>query len=74
VKIQVKSTINYQHKCDAFVIAVRSTSKPSRQLADLDKATDGAISRLQNNEQFDGKRGQVVVIAAPKGLSSKNLV
>jgi len=74
VKIQVKSTINYQHKCDALVIAVRSTSKPSRQLADLDKATDGAISRLQNNEQFDGKRGQVVVIAAPKGLSSKNLV
>lgn len=74
MKIQFKSVINHQQKTDCLVVALKSATKIAKQVSDLDKSTDGAISRLIANEQFTAKRGQIVTITAPRGIAAKSLI
>ncbi len=74
MKIQAKSSVNHLQKCDSLIVAIRSNTKMSRQLSDLNKLTDGAISRVEAGEQFQAKLGQVLTLSAPKGLACGSLV
>ncbi len=74
MKIQAKATKNYQLKTDCLVVALKPLKKISSQCAELNKATGGAIARLQESDQFEAKRGELVNIMVPQGVSAKQII
>ena len=74
MKIQAKASINYQQKTDCLVIALKPLKKISSQCAELNTLTGGVIAQLQNTEQFNAGRAELINIVMPQGVSAKQIV
>ena len=74
MKIQAKTTKNYQQKTDCLVVALKPLKKISSQCAELNSLIDGAIARLQDSGQFEAKRGEVANLMVPQGVGAKQIV
>ena len=74
MKIQVKSSFNPTLKTDCLVVALKPAKKLSTQQSELNKATGGLLTRLQEAGEFDAANAQVSVTPAPAGLNAKKLV
>jgi len=74
MKIQAKATKNYQLKTDCLIVALKPLKKISSQCTALNKATGGAIARLQDSDQFEAKRGELVNIMVPQGVSAMQII
>ncbi len=60
--------------CDALVIGIHKNLQLSGQLADIDRATDGMIQRLIDQEEVTGKRGDLVELLDPRNLKASRLL
>lgn len=74
MKIQIKATKNLQLKTDCLVVAVKPLKKIASQQAELNKATGGAIDRLQSSEQLSAKKGELVNLMVPTGVGAKQIL
>jgi len=74
VKIQIKATKNLQQKTDCLVVALKPLKRLASQQAVLNKATGGAIARLNANEQLSGAKGELVSLLAPTGIAAKQIL
>jgi len=74
MKIQAKASQNYQSKTDCLIVALKPLKNIASQCAELNKATGKTISRLQNSEQFNAKKAEIVNLLMPEGITAKQLV
>lgn len=74
MKIQIKTTLNLQTKTNCFVIALKATKKIASQCAELNKATGNSISKLQDNDLFNAKAGELISLTLPSGIGAQKLI
>ncbi len=74
MKVQVKSTLNFSVKTECLVVALKPSKKLGAQFSELNKATGGAINRVQEVTGFAAKEGETKLIVAPEGVGAKNLL
>ena len=74
MKIQIKSSKNLQLKTDCMVVAMSPAKKMSSQQAELNRATNNAIDKLQAAELLSGTKAQMVSLPAPDGIGAKKIL
>lgn len=78
MKISPTSQPITQIEADAVVATVHSAKSASEAIngpaAEIDQATDGALTRLFENKEMTGKRGEVTILLAPPGVKALQVV
>jgi leucyl aminopeptidase len=59
---------------DAIVVGCYADGLIEGRLAEVDRATGGAIAKLQGAQEITGKEGEVTTVLAPAGMQTPRLV
>ena len=71
---QIKSSINFSHKTECLVVAVKPAKNLSTQHAELNKLTGGLLQKLQAADQLSGERMAMVHHPIPEGIGAKQIL
>lgn len=74
MKIQIKSSKDLQLKTDCLVVAITPGKKISSQHAELNRATNSAIDKLQAADLISGDKAKMVSLPAPDGVAAKKVI
>ncbi len=62
------------HKPGAYVVFATEGAALTEPAAALDKKSGGAIQRAMKAEEFQGKKGKILVIPGPEGVSAAHIL
>ncbi len=62
------------HKPDAYVVFVAEGGKLTAPAQSLDKKTHGAIKRVFHAADFEAKKGKLLAISGPAGISASHII
>ena len=71
--IQAKTQIT-DIQADAVVVGVYADGSLSAGAAQVDQATDGALTRLVNAKEITGKRYELVPLLSPSGMATAQVL
>ena len=73
MKIQVRANVKLNTKTECRVVALKPLKKIASQQAELNKATNKTIDKLQKNDMFAARKKQFINVPVVDGIGASSL-